>query len=70
MLPSETTKTNKITKARKLVEQLIRPLKVFRFVGNEVTISMLNYIDHTLQLYAAKLHLWVAIYIGIKQRWL
>ena len=34
MLPSEITKTNKIAKTRILVEQVIRPLKYFRFIAN------------------------------------
>ena len=45
MLPSEVTKTNKIAKTRILVEQVIRHLKVFRFIANEVRINMLSYID-------------------------
>ena len=34
MLPSEIIKTIKIIKTRILVEQGIRPLKVFRFIEN------------------------------------
>ena len=36
MLPSEVTKTNKITKTRILVEQVIRRPKVFRLIANKV----------------------------------
>ena len=51
--PSEVTKTSKIAKTRILVEQVIRRLKVFRFIANEVPINMLSHIDDILQICAA-----------------
>ena len=46
-------KQNKIAKTRILIEQVIRRLKVFRFIANEVPINMLSYIDDILQICAA-----------------
>ena len=66
MLPSEVTKTNKIAKTRILVEQVIRRLKVFRFIANEVPIKML--ISNMCSNFKyTKLHLWVEIWIGKQQ---
>ena len=62
MLPSEITKTNKIAKTRILVEQVIRRLKDFRFIANEVSINMLNYIDDILQLCATNSSMQSSIY--------
>ena len=62
MLPSEITKINKITKTRILVEQVIRRLKDFRFIANEVSINMLNYIDDILQLCATNSNMQSSIY--------
>ena len=62
MLPSEVTKTNKIAKTRTLVEQVIRRLKVFRFIANEVPINMLSYIDDILQICAAISNMQSSIY--------
>ena len=62
MLPSEITKTNKIAKTRILVEQVIRRLKDFRFIANEVSINMLNYIDDILQLCATNSNMQSSIY--------
>ena len=62
MLPSEVTKTNKIAKTRTLVEQVIRRLKVFRFIANEVPINMLSYIDDILQICAAISNIQSSIY--------
>ena len=62
MLPSEITKTNKIAKTRILVEQVIRPLKDFRFIANEVSINVLNYIDDKLQLCATNSNMQSSIY--------
>ena len=50
MLLWEVTKINKIAKTRILVEQVIRGLKVFRFIANEVSINMFSYIDDILQI--------------------
>ena len=73
MLASEVTKTNYIAKTRILVEQVIRRLKGFRFTANEVPINVLSYIDDIFANMCSnfkyrKLHLWVEIWIGIKQR--
>ena len=62
MLPSEVTKTNEIAKTRILVEQVIRRLKVFRFIANEVSINMLSYIDDILQICAAISYIQSSIY--------
>ena len=62
MLPSEVTKTNKIAKTRILVEQVIRRLKVFRFIANEVPINMFTHIDGILQIFAAILNMQSSIY--------
>ena len=62
MLPSEITKTNKIAKTRILVEQVIRRLKDFRFIANEVSINMLIYIDDILQLCATNSNMQSSIY--------
>ena len=66
MLPSEVTKTNKIAKTRIVVEQVIRRLKVFRFIANEVPIKMLI-ANMCSNFKYAKLHLWVEIWIGKQQ---
>ena len=72
MLCAEVTKTNEIAKTRILVEQVIRRLKVFRFIANEVSINMLSYIDDIAKTCSnfiyTKLHLWVETWIEIKQR--
>ena len=66
MLPSEVTKRKNIAKTRILVEQVIRRLKVFRFIANEVPIKML--ISNMCSNFKyAKLHLWVEIWIGKQQ---
>ena len=62
MLSSEFTKTNKIAKTRTLVELVIRRLKVFRFIPNEVLINMLTYIDDILQTCAAISNMQSSIY--------
>ena len=62
MLPSEVTKTKNIAKTRILVEQVIRRLKVFRFIANEVPINMFSYIDGILQICAAILNMQSSIY--------
>ena len=41
MLPKAVKKTNSITKMRSLVEQVIRQLKIFKILANEVPISVI-----------------------------
>ena len=62
ILPSEVTKTNKIAKTQILVEQVIRRLKVFRFIANEVPINMLSYIDDIMQICVAISYMQSSIY--------
>ena len=62
MLCAEVTKTNEIAKTRILVEQVIRRLKVFRFIANEVSINMLSYIDDILQKRVAISYIQSSIY--------
>ena len=53
MPPSEVASTGKIAKVRILVEQVIRRLKTFRIIANEMPVSMLSHADDILTICAA-----------------
>ena len=62
MLPTEVTKRSKIAETGILVKQVIRRLKVCRFIANGVLINMLSYIDDILQICAAISNMQSSIY--------
>ena len=53
MTPSEVKKTSQIAKLRILVEQVIRRVKTFRIIANELPISMLPHLNDILVVCAA-----------------
>nr|XP_047130218.1 uncharacterized protein LOC124810063 [Hydra vulgaris] len=53
MTPGEIKKTSNIAKVRILVEQVIRRLKTFKIIANEIPISMLSHVDDILVVCAA-----------------
>ena len=70
LLPSEVIKTKKIAKIQMLVAQVIRSLKVLRFVTNEVLINMLSCIDDVLHYkYVQQFQIFKALFIGRNLVW-
>lgn len=53
MAPAEVSKTSAIAKVRILVEQVIRRLKTFRIIANELPITMLGHVDDILMVCSA-----------------
>ena len=53
MTPAQLSKTSSIAKVRILVEQVIRRLKTFRILSNEIPISLLEHINDMLIVCAA-----------------
>ena len=48
MAPVEVRETSKVAKLRILVEQIIRRVKTFKFLSQEVPISMLSHVKDIL----------------------
>ena len=53
MAPAQLNKTSSIAKVRILVEQVIRRMKTFRILSNEIPISLLEHSNDMFIVYAA-----------------
>ena len=53
MTPAEVSKTSATAKVRILVEQIIRRIKTFKILANELSMSMLENVDDIMQISAA-----------------
>ena len=53
MTPAEINKTSAIAKVRILVEQVIRQLKKFQIIANEMPISLLSLVNDILIVFSA-----------------
>ena len=53
MTPAEVSKTNDIAKLRILVEQMIRRIKTFKILANELPMSMLENVNDIMLICAA-----------------
>ena len=62
MAPSELIKTNKIANTRILVEQVIRQVKTFKMLVNELPISLIRHIDDMLVICCALVNLKPSIF--------
>ena len=62
MVPSELIKTNKIANTRILVEQVIRQVKTFKMLVNELPISLIRHIDDMLVICCALVNLKPSIF--------
>ena len=62
MVPSELIKTKKIANTRILVEQVIRQVKTFKMLVNELPISLIRHIDDMLVICCALVNLKPSIF--------
>ena len=62
MVPSELIKTKKIANTRILVEQVIRQVKTFKMLVNELPISLIGHIDDMLVICCALVNLKPSIF--------
>ena len=53
MTPAEVSKTSATAKVRILVEQIIRRIKTFKILANELSMSMLENVDDIMLISAA-----------------
>ena len=53
MTPAEVSKTSATAKVRILVEQIIRRIKTFKILANELSMSMLENVDDIVLISAA-----------------
>ena len=53
MTPAEVSKTNDIAKLRILVQQMIRRIKTFKILANELPMSMLENVNDIMLICAA-----------------
>ena len=53
MTPAEVSKTSATVKVRILVEQIIRRIKTFKILANELSMSMLENVDDIMLISAA-----------------
>ena len=53
MTPAEVSKTSATAKERILVEQIIRRIKTFKILANELSMSMLENVDDIMLISAA-----------------
>ena len=53
MTPAEVSKTSAIAKVRILVEQIIRRIKTFKILANELLMSMLENVEDIMLICAA-----------------
>ena len=53
MTPAEVSKTSAIAKVRILVEQIIRRIKTFKILANELPMSLLENVDDIMLVCAA-----------------
>ena len=53
MTPAEVSKTSATAKVRILVEQIIRRIKTFKILANELSVSMLENVDDIMLISAA-----------------
>ena len=56
-MPKDVTKTCKIAKVRILVEQVIRQMKTFRLIANELPLSLAHQVNDILTVCAALINI-------------